>query len=205
MEIITIDNKKIQKKGTELLEEKLVNMKSASQSASLCKLLVKKITSAKTNAPFKIGQQGFVVQKVKNGLFNTVTVVLSRNFILTFNKKNEIITISQNSNSATGEHSEQRYGVTGEHSEQRYGVTGEHSEQRYGVTGEAKYKVTFFLKKNIIKIKSNDFSFKKKCDLEQSLKFVLNHISKTGRLNFSITVERSTRYSLLPSNASHLQ
>ena len=165
MEIITIDNKKIQKKGTELLEEKLVNMKSASQSASLCKLLVKKITSAKTNAPFKIGQQGFVVQKVKNGLFNTVTVVLSRNFILTFNKKNEIITISQNSNSATGEH----------------------SEQRYGVTGEAKVGVTFFLKKNIIKIKSNDFSFKKKCDLEQSLKFVLNKISKTGRLNFSIT------------------
>lgn len=147
MEIITIDNKKI-KKNTELLEEKLVNMKSDSNSASLCKLLVKKITSAKTSYPFKIGQQGFVVQKVKKALFNKslTSVFLSRNFILTFNKKNEIITISQN-----------------------------------------KHSVTFFLKKNIIKIKSNDFSFKKKCDLEQSLKFVLNKISKTGRLNFSIT------------------
>ena len=59
MKIITIDNKKIQKK-TNLLEEKLVNMASASHSASLCKLLVKKITSAKTSYPFKIGQQGFV-------------------------------------------------------------------------------------------------------------------------------------------------
>ena len=148
MEIITIDNKKIQKK-TNLLEEKLVNMKSASNSTSLCKLLVKKITSAKTSSPFKIGQQGFVVQKVKKALFNkSVTVVLSRNFSLTFNKKNEIITISQNKQSAT-----------------------------------------FFLKKNIIKIKSNDFSFKKKCDLEQSLNFVLQKISKTGRLNFSITGE----------------
>ena len=157
MEIITIDNKKRQKntelltnvvsKGTELLEEKLVNMKLASNSASLCKLLVKKITSAKTSSPFKIGQQGFVVQKVKNGLFNkSFSVVLSRNFILTFNKKNEIITISQN-----------------------------------------KQSVIFFLKKNIIKIKSNDFSFKKKCDLENSLNFVLQKISKTGRLNFSIT------------------
>lgn len=148
MEIITIDNKKIQKK-TNLLEEKLVNMKSASNSTSLCKLLVKKITSAKTSSPFKIGQQGFVVQKVKNGLFNKsfTTVVLSRNFSLTFNKKNEIITISQNKQSAT-----------------------------------------FFLKKNIIKIKSNDFSFKKKCDLEQSLNFVLQKISKTGRLNFSFTL-----------------
>lgn len=148
MEIITIDNRKI-KKNTNLLEEKMVNMKSY-DSASLCKLLVKKITSAKTNAPFKIGQQGFVVQKVKNGLFNksVTTVVLSRNFMCTFNKKNESVTISQDKNSAT-----------------------------------------FFLKKNIIKIKSNDFSFKKKCDLEQSLKFVLNKISKTGRLNFSITCE----------------
>ena len=159
MEIITIDNKKIQKK-TNLLEEKLVNMKSASNSTSLCKLLVKKITSAKTSSPFKIGQQGFVVQKVKNGLFNKsfTTVVLSRNFSLTFNKKNEIITISQNKQSATGECNEQRY------------------------------EVTFFLKKNIIKIKSNDFSFKKKCDLEQSLNFVLQKISKTGRLNFSFTL-----------------
>ena len=146
MEIITIDNKKRQK-GTELLEEKLVNMK-VSHSASLCKLLVKKITSSQTSSPFKIGQQGFVVQKVKKALFNkSVTVVLSRNFILTFNKKNEIITISQNKQSAT-----------------------------------------FFLKKNIIKIKSNDFSFKKKCNLEQSLSFVLHKISKTGRLNFSITL-----------------
>ncbi len=147
MEIITIDNKKIQKK-TNLLEEKLVNMNSASNSASLCKLLVKKINSATNSSPFKIGQQGFVVQKVKKALFNkSVTVVLSRNFILTFNKKNEIITISQNKQSAT-----------------------------------------FFLKKNIIKIKSNDFSFKKKCNLEQSLSFVLHKISKTGRLNFSITL-----------------
>ena len=149
MEIITIDNKKIKKK-TNLLEEKLVNMKSASNSTSLCKLLVKKITSAKTSSPFKIGQQGFVVQKVKKALFNKslTSVFLSRNFILTFNKKNEIITISQN-----------------------------------------KQSVSFFLKKNIIKIKSNDFSFKKKCDLENSLNFVLNKISKTGRLNFSITGE----------------
>lgn len=147
MEIITIEKRKIQK-NTNLLEEKLVNMKSASHSASLCKLLVKKITSATNSSPFKIGQQGFVVQKVKKALFNkSVSVVLSRNFILTFNKKNESVTISQDKNSAT-----------------------------------------FFLKKNIIKIKSNDFSFKKKCDLENSLKFVLNKISKTGRLNFSITL-----------------
>lgn len=159
MEIITLDNRKRQKntnlqtngvsKGTELLEEKMINMKSASHSASLCKLIVKKITSAKENHCFKIGQQGFVVQKVKNSLFNksVTTVVLSRNFMCTFNKKNESVTISQDKNSAT-----------------------------------------FFLKKNIIKIKSNDFSFKKKCDLEQSLNFVLNKISKTGRLNFSITL-----------------
>lgn len=143
---LTIQNKKMNFDS--------LNFKKELKSNSLTEMLLEKIEKTKEKENFKIGQRGFVVEKVSFGILDKERKIIhfSNGMKIEFNKKKDFYMISYNNNSV---------------------------------------KMDFIERK--IKIKTHNISYKKKFkdfdEMENSLRFILNKISQTGKLVFSINID----------------